>query len=218
MRIWMSPADPTEDTHSDTKKKMKATPCPRLIQLAPLHRCTVFLEAGNSPKPRPAGQRKESSRVWVLSPHLVWGWADRPLPRLHVSPAQISPENCEVFLLPSRLWFSSHSILFSEVLLVSLLWNCQHPVFPLYGSNGNQASKQTKKMEIWLPVSPKAKFVRQMLVQKERKRFHLGAMPSGRIADFYFKAHLLTMNKTKASIQSSHSNLKFSPLEATGCC
>ena len=39
----MSPADLTEDTYSDTKKKMTATPCPRLIKLAPLQRCTVFL-------------------------------------------------------------------------------------------------------------------------------------------------------------------------------
>ena len=48
------------------------------------------------------------------------------------------------------------------------------------------------------------------------KRFYSGAVQSGRMADSCLKAHLLSQTKTKASVQSSCSNVKYSPLEPTG--
>ena len=81
-------------------------------------------------------------------------------------------------------------------------------------------------MEVQLLVTRKAKLVRQMLVQKERGLFRCctmwenGRLVSKPISGFCREQSqaVLSETKTKASVQSSCSSLKYNPLEPTGGC
>lgn len=126
----MPPASLTEDIYSDTMEKMKATPCPRLIKLAPLHRYSFPLSWKLTESQTCCAETAEVAELRFLLIRLRQsrsGW-------LHLMHLRVARENCRTFCMLSDLGFSSDSILSCKILLHSLLRSCQHPLFLLQGS------------------------------------------------------------------------------------
>ena len=74
-----------------------------------------------------------------------------------------------------------------------------------------------QKRGFWLPATIKSKLLRQVLVKKEGG-FILVLCVLGEWRELRLKVRLLSKTKTKASAQSSCSNLKCSLWELTGGC
>ena len=72
-------------------------------------------------------------------------------------------------------------------------------------------------MEVWLPVATKSQTCQEGVGAKS-KEIYSGAAQPGRMVDSHLKAHPLSKSRTKASVQSSCSNLKYSALDPAGGC